>query len=583
MKCPFVERECIKRECAGWTYSGCFVENLSQKLDTLCNLVSSLCARPIPLSMGGAHPEPEGQSPRVEVDEPPPAVPEKPPKPEGLQRFEPINPSDSITEAVIAFDFGTALSKVAVRVNLDDMALPIPLAARASEILNTGGIESYASGNPFVQDSLIYVDDSATVYCGSLARQRFVEAANAGIARLGIQNLKQLLIGGGAGYQIHSSHFPSDEKMDLQAVLSTYMAYLFYLTRTYLNTNSDLRIDVNATLRNFSIPVWNNKEYRESVIRLMERAIASAYCLEKWLQEELIVGVPMKRLRDALVEAEKYHSEIQQLVGTDVSEPVAAGFSRICDLEIRPGLPVHLFVVDIGSGSTDFALLTISQPRNREGVIIHTFKQSGVDAGVAKWDNALRALLLNKLREKAGLTTGHPQLQLVNAKIDAQLMQIKENVIRSQDGFPVDVSPALSTPIVISKSDLEAAPAVQDALSTIRAGLEQYICDAREWIANAFAPDRTEILVTGGGSFLQSVVSTIRESVHLLGPSYPNRVNNRFIPSLYSRIPNFRDIYPLVAVSLGSTEREYPEQRELPRIGPDPGAHRLGGYFTTGL
>jgi hypothetical protein len=93
---------------------------------------------------------------------------------------------------------------------------------------NEQGIDSYMTGNSFVQDSLIYVDDNTSVYCGSLARQRFVEASNAGITRPGIQNLKQLLIGGGAGYQIHSSHFPTAEKLDIQAVLATYMAYLFF-------------------------------------------------------------------------------------------------------------------------------------------------------------------------------------------------------------------------------------------------------------------------------------------------------------------------------------------------------------------
>jgi hypothetical protein len=316
----------------------------------------------------------------------------------------------------------------------------------------------------------------------------------------------------------------------------------------------------------------------------MEGAIARAYCLEKWLQDELIRGVPIKRLREALVEAEKYHSEIQRVVGTDVTEPVAAGFSRICDLEIQPGFPAHLFGVDIGSGSTDFALLTISQPRNRDGLLIHTFKQSGVDRGVGMWDNALKAILLNRLRDKAGLTSGHPQFQLVNARIDAQLMQIKEKVISSPEGFGVDVSPALSNPLFVTKKELETAQAVQGALSTIRSGLEQYIRDTKEWVsANTFAPERTEILVTGGGSFIESIVDVIRESVNILGSSYPRKVNNRYIPATYARIPGFGDIYPLIAVSLGSTERDYPEQKELTRIERDPGPHKLGGYYTKGM
>ena len=47
MKCPFIPGECLGRECPGWSLGRCFLEiflqkmdNISLKLDTLCNLTS---------------------------------------------------------------------------------------------------------------------------------------------------------------------------------------------------------------------------------------------------------------------------------------------------------------------------------------------------------------------------------------------------------------------------------------------------------------------------------------------------------------------------------------------------------------
>ena len=98
-----------------------------------------------------------------------------------------------------------------------------------------------------------------------------------------------------------------------------------------------------------------------------------------------------------------------------------------------------------------------------------------------------------------------------------------------------------------------------------------------------FDPALTKLLVTGGGSFIPSVVECIRECANILGPSYPRKVDNQHVPPAYAKIPGIADIYPLIAVSLGSTEKKYPKERMIEPIAPDPGPYEIGGYFTKGV
>jgi len=73
MKCPFIPGECLGRECPGWTLGRCFLEsflqkmdNISLKLDTLCNLTSITASAHVP-STKAAQPSENGAIPRARI------------------------------------------------------------------------------------------------------------------------------------------------------------------------------------------------------------------------------------------------------------------------------------------------------------------------------------------------------------------------------------------------------------------------------------------------------------------------------------------------------------------------------------
>lgn len=580
MKCPFVERECIKRECMGYANGLCFVEALPQKIDTLCNMMSRLSAD-LPGQRKSSAPllgEPQNEDvkptpPQIRVEVPNPPVP-----------WPPIHLRTTANASILSIDFGTALSKVAIRPSPRELAVPVPVAQAASDLLSRSGIETYASGNAFVEDSIVYIDDDRGVVCGNLARQLYIKASTLGNTRPAIQNLKQFLISGGNSFAIHESHFPGSIRLTTEEILAIFLGHLFHLAEAYSRNTPKLEVDVDAATRNFSIPVWDDQKYREEVKAMMKRAISVGYCLDKWLKDELVVGVPLKKIVDALREAQQNAEEIAAIVGADVTEPVAVGYSRASDIEIEPGFPGQVFVVDIGAGSTDFALLTISREKHTRNLKIYISHQGGVGKGVGVWDNALRALVRARLREVSGATDEQPEFQIFLAKLDAQLRGYKERIMSSVDPVPVDVSPVLSSPITVSSEDLEGSKPVKDAVESIRQGFTKYISEVLQNVSrDKFDPSVTEFLVTGGGSFIPSIVKCIRECTRVLGSSYERKVQHRYLPAAYDVIPNFANVFPMLAVSIGSTEPEYPKEQMMVHISRDPGPPVLSGYYTKGV
>ena len=183
--------------------------------------------------------------------------------------WEPVGLVEANGHTVLGIDFGAALSKVALKTDEATPATAIPLALIAYEILHKADlVRHFKSQNEYAEESLLYFDQNEFVFCGLLAKKLSLEAAEAGQNRPAIQNLKTFLVRGGANLQIHSDFFPASESLDSHSVLAIYLAYLLRLTRHYLNRRAGkIMVDLDTTIRNFSIPMWIEDRYREDVKR----------------------------------------------------------------------------------------------------------------------------------------------------------------------------------------------------------------------------------------------------------------------------------------------------------------------------
>jgi hypothetical protein len=477
----------------------------------------------------------------------------------------PVDLVEARGEAVLGIDFGSVWSKVALKPDGTSPAMAVPLALTAYDIIHKAGLMShFESRNEYVEESLIYFDPNEFVFCGSLAKKLSQEAAESGTGRPAIQNLKTFLVRGGANLQIHNDFFPASESLDAQSVLAIYLAYLLRLTRHYLDKRaSKITIDLDTTIRAFSIPTWIEDRYREDVKRLFRGAAAYAFCLERWLKDDLIKGVRLPDLRKALDEARQYTAKVEEnLTGAIMTESVAAGNSRVLGLTNERVRPLTVLVVNVGAGFTDFALFAVSHPEARDAKpAAQVVFKGGVGTGLGVWDNALKTLLFNRVREVPAARKKVNEFRLFKTRLELQVRDIKEALMSSEEAIPVDVSPVLPEPVFVERSELESSLPVKAALFGIRDGLRMYIKEAIRAVGmHRFDPGFTEILITGGGAYLPSVVDCVREAVATLGPAYPSKVRSDYVSALYTSIPNIGALYPLLAVALGSTE-EYPDEQ----------------------
>ncbi|HUJ88865.1 MAG TPA: hypothetical protein VLX12_01615, partial [Syntrophorhabdales bacterium] len=386
-----------------------------------------------------------------------------------------------------------------------------------------------------------------------------------GQSRPAIQNLKTFLVRGGANLQIHSDFFPASESLDSQSVLAIYLAYLLRLTRHYLDKRTaKITVDLDSTIRNFSIPTWIEERYKEDVKRLYRGAAAYAFCLERWLKDDLIKGARVSDVRKALHEAHAHKSKIEEtLVGSIMTESVAAGHTRLLSLTNEKGRPLTVLAVNVGAGFTDFALFNVAHPEGHDpDITAQVSYKGGVGTGVGVWDNALKTLLFNRIREIPAARKKVNEFRIFKARLELQAREIKEALMASGEGLSVDVSPVLPEEVSVERSELESSLPVKAALFGIRDGLRLFIKEAIKSIGmHRFDPGLTEIIVTGGGAFLPSVAECIREAVATLGPAYPAKVRTDYVSPLYTSIPDIGHLYPLLAVSLGSTEKGYPDEQ----------------------
>ena len=485
--------------------------------------------------------------------------------------WEPIGLVEANGHTVLGMDFGAALSKVALKTDDATPAIAVPLALIAYEILHKADLMShFGSQSEYAEDSLIYFDQNEFVFCGSLAKKLSVEAAEAGQSRPAIQSLKTFLVRGGANLQIHSDFFPASESLDSQSVLAIYLAYLLRLTRHYLDKRTaKIAVDLDTTIRNFSIPTWIEGRYREDVKRLFRGAAAYAFCLERWLKDDLIKGARVPDVRKALQEAREHKGKIEEtLVGSIMTESVAAGHARLLSLTNENAQPLTVLAINVGAGFTDFALFTVAHGEGRDtNPTVQIAYKGGVGTGLGVWDNALKTLLFNRVREVPAARKKVNEFRLFKARLELQAREIKEALMTTEQSLSVDVSPVLPEPIIVERSELEGSLPVKAALFGIRDGLRVFIKEAIKAIGmHRFDPGFTEIIVTGGGAFLPSVVDCVKEAVATLGPAYPAKVRADYVSPLYTSIPNIGHLYPLLAVSLGSTEKEYPDEQDTTRI-----------------
>ncbi len=326
-----------------------------------------------------------------------------------LELGEPLNP-----EVLLCLDFGTAKSKgFAVRTGSDEKLelLELALGKRAGE----AGIYPVTSSLWISDEGLMHFGEDAVVKSegyGGRGRER-------------LDSLKQQL---SQGHPEQLGETPLDSKVNPTGTPLTFgeaiTAYLGYLTDLACSELKE-RYGVEPYVRRrFACPCWEEERLSRGK-QFLREALAIAQLLADVFHGRWGSGIPIAEMRAALREAKDLSGLASYLVDGEVLEPIAAASSRIPFDDRTRGL---VMVVDVGAGTTDFALFVIKRDAN-----VSAIQVKGSATALRQAGNRLDDILGQAILEKAGVTPRDADFDRVNAALQRRIREYKERLFKDRE------------------------------------------------------------------------------------------------------------------------------------------------------
>ena len=441
-------------------------------------------------------------------------------------------------DLLVCIDFGTSFSKSFACVEdggeiVDLIDLPIGAF---------GG-----SDNKLVTPSEMIIDDG-TIYFGVHAR-KFIDDYQEPIERL-IDSIKQYMTLGAD--VTHLARIKMEQVLDPDEVfyrrdiLLLYLAHLMSLTEMALEDRS---YSVNAK-RRFTHPAWSdqNRQRNEEEMRiLMAEAVVLARHFGARLQESLSV----KEAREILDQLERVRNALpMHVIAEAVREATAAGAGAI--LSLPEGSRKTYIVLDVGAGTTDVtACICVNNP---DWDRARVFEISSAAHAIKMAGNVLDSALLRLMLSKSIAAVGSTEYGAAVASLTRDRRTNKERLFQSDSSSVVAETPTGEALEVTLKEFLDYEP-VREFTGAIRTLIGKAVAAA------AGDAERVALVVTGGGAKLPIISQIAEEGVKVEDKRIGLMLEDT-VPS-YIRVhnPDLIEPYPQLAVAVGGTLPQLPEQR----------------------
>lgn len=438
--------------------------------------------------------------------------------------------------AMLCIDFGTSFSKAFVSRGTDDSHL---------ELIDLA-IGDGSTGSRLTTPSELFVDGDR-IYFGSHARHHW-DNVQAPAERL-IDSIKQFItLNQDVSTLSQRTMLPAQDPHQLfsqRDVLALYLAHLTALTEAALG---EQKLPVNLR-RRFTHPAWKDGAKEENE-REMRQLMAEAIVLARSAEAEFTTSIPVSSARQLLDQLQKRDPALLpvSLIGEPVREATAAGAGAL--LATKEGKREAYLVLDIGAGTTDVAGFYCVNNPNADRMRVFEVSPAADAKNVAgnALDNALQRLVL----DKSGLSHDTAEARLAGHALRRQIRAYKEQLFRAER-----VSIALTTDQIVEvtlEEFLQFPPVVN---------FNKVIADlvARSAIALAGDLSRVNFVATGGGAELPIVRELAEKGIHS-GDQY---VGLNLLPAMAQDVresyPDLIDPYPQIAVALGGSLPQLPEQR----------------------
>lgn len=442
--------------------------------------------------------------------------------------------------AMLCVDFGTSFSKAfATRIGNNDEPELIDLAIGETDSQLTSPSELFIDGD--------------LIYFGSSARHRW-EELQAPSDRL-IDSIKQFITLNREVAALGQRQMPNtqdpQQNFSQRDILLLYLAHLTALTERAVEAKG-LSRDIK---RRFTHPAWKDgaKDQNEKEMRQL---MGEAIVLARSAPAAFATNMPVASARKLLDELASMGPSIipAVLIDASVREATAAGAGGL--LATGEGKREAYLVLDIGAGTTDVAGFYCVNNANNDRMRVFEVSSAANAKNMA--GNTLDGALQRFVFDKSGLPTESAEAHLAGKALRRQIRFYKEELFRT--GY---ISVELNTDQIVNialDEFLKYAPVVH--FSEI---ITAMVAQAAASLAGDL--NRVHLVATGGGASLPIVRELGEKGVNFDGKHIGLNIMEAMSPNVRETYPDLIDPYPQIAVALGGSLPNLPEQRASIAVG----------------
>lgn len=462
-----------------------------------------------------------------------------------------------IKDLILCLDFGTSFSKAfASRAHTFD---DVPELIDVDFGENEDGTTQY-----FLPSELLIHDDH--VFFGMAARRQF-EIVGADHDRL-IDSPKQYMTLGTEVAELHQK--PLRSKQDPTNSLSQRDALVLYLA--HLNRLAEISLQGKGiqgdVRRRYAHPAWDDASAEtnsEAMARIMAESIVLAKCYPREFEESMSLATAKDVARSVQM-ADNEDLPFELLVDP-VHEATAAGAGAL--MATREGERQPYVILDIGAGTTDVAgCLCVNNPN---GEFVKVFEVTGARKAIRRAGNNLDNILLSEILNRSSCETGTTEYELVSWALRKQVRVYKESLF--DEG--VLVAPLKSDETVEIRLDEFLA---LDPVKNLFRAIEEVVTEAAFIVVGDDGP--VQLVATGGGASLPVVDGLVSGPVKKNGRQLRLQPRDAMPEDLREVYPELANIYPQLAVAIGGSHPELPQQKSSVKEGITvPGPLTLGPVY----
>jgi hypothetical protein len=437
---------------------------------------------------------------------------------------------------MLCLDFGTAMSKAFATTYDDDVLFPnirLPIARRVSK---SGMLYTIPSSIWISEDGAITFGEAAVI--NSLSsdvkrRQRFdspKKELTQGIVETPLDRIP-----------LSREINPTDVSFSKGDAITLYLGYLTFLACSELNQKLQMS---EYVLRRFALPSWD-KDRRSWGEKMLGKMLAKAQILADTFFENWQTSIDIKEARAAIDKINLLPELPTHLIDVGVAEPLAAASSRLRKEQTSRGLVI---VVDIGAGTSDFAMFVVSE--DPEAVIYRAWPIEGCSESLHQAGDTLDIALQQSILEKANVESGNPDYDLIVANLRLRIRALKEELFKNGKCVFTLSNGERDT---IEMQDFLEKPAVKRFGELLSITFRKVLDCAHISFYQRFDANKITVVFTGGGADLP-MVKELANGWYGNGGYKLKKERAPLVPYEFSEDPELSFVYPQLAVAIGGAQ-----------------------------